>query len=361
MGVYARPDSLYWWLYLETSRRREPTKFLVGTTAALRRDSKRLAEDLYHQRMNELAARLYKLPSAQPAIRFDKYAKSYEGVIAQHKGAEREREMLKTLRAFFDDDLLDAIDPDRARAFMAHRAKKVQPATFNREVDLLKAMLRDAVPKYLSASPIVGLKRVRPVKPKRRLMTATEEAKLLAAATPLEQALLILGIDGLVRMNDILDVRAGDRHRGWLYIQDPKSGEPYEIVLSKRAAAALDALPPAEPGDYLFQQYRGAATARDRRSRVRRVLKKLCKRVDVPYGKKKGGLTFHWATRKTGATRMIVEHGKSIPAVQRQGNWKTSDVLLSIYSEADRTAQKDVVRFTSPSLKKRATPKTLSK
>jgi hypothetical protein len=45
-------------------------------------------------------------------------------------------------------------------------------------------MLRDAAPKYLTASPLVGMKRLRIVQPKRRLMTPTEERKLLAVGDP---------------------------------------------------------------------------------------------------------------------------------------------------------------------------------
>lgn len=340
MGVFQRPDSKYHWLYLETIKRKERTKILIGKTTTHRRDSRRLAEDRYHQRMNELAARLYKLPSAQPAIRFSSYAQTYRDVISQHRSAARELEILKVLVRFFGADLLSAIDTERVRAYIAERAKTVQPATFNREVDLLKSMLRDAAPKYISASPIAGMRRVRGVKPQRRMMTEDEEAKLLAAATPLQRALLILGVDGLVRLNDLVDLKHTDRRGSWIYIRDPKSGEPYDVALSVRAVQALDALP--STGEYIFARYR-AATDHDRRNRVRAMLMALCARAGVPYGKKIGGLTFHWSTRKTGATRMIVEHGKSIPAVQRQGNWKSSDVLMKIYTEADRKAQADVV------------------
>jgi hypothetical protein len=191
--------------------------------------------------MNDLAARLYKLPSAQPALRFDKYAETYaRDTIAHHRGARRELELLKPLRAFFDRDLLTAIDQDRVRRYMTHRADRVSARTVNREVDLLKAMLRDAAPKYLTASPLVGMKRLRIVQPKRRLMSASEERKLLRVGDAVDRALLILGVDGLIRLGDLLDLHVRDRRGRWLYIADPKSGEPYEVFLTTRAAKALD-------------------------------------------------------------------------------------------------------------------------
>jgi hypothetical protein len=58
VGAYTRPDSPWWWLWLKTAPRgqqKERTTVRVGTTVAQRRDSRRIAEDFYHHRMNELA------------------------------------------------------------------------------------------------------------------------------------------------------------------------------------------------------------------------------------------------------------------------------------------------------------------
>lgn len=342
MGVFSRPDSQYWWLYLESTKDKERTEFKIGTTVAQKHDSRKLAEDRYHQRMNEIAARLYRLPSSMPAIRFDKYATTYEtDTIAHHKGDRRERELLKALRGFFDDDLLTAIDTDRVKAYHTHRKPTCSARTINREVDLLKAMLRDAVPKYLTASPLVGMPRLRIVKPKRRLMSPAEERKLLAVGDPVDRALLIVGVDGLVRMGDLLDLKRTDRSRGWLYIADPKSGEPYEVALTARAAKALDAL--RHTGPYYFAKFRKAENPRDWGGSVRQRLEWLCGQAGVPYGKKIGGLTFHWATRRTGAHKLVVKRKAPIPAAQRQGNWAKPDVLLDIYAEANREDQRKAV------------------
>lgn len=355
MGVFTRDDSPWYWLYLETAapgQRKEKTTIRIGTTTAQRHDSRKLADDLYHQRMNQIAARLHRLPTAQPSIRFAKYAATYTtDVIVHRRGAERERELVKPLVRFFGDDLMHAIDQDRVRVYMtARREDDVSARTVNREIDLLKSMLRDAVPKYLESSPLTGMKRLRVIPPKRRLLTPAEERRLLQHADPVETALLVLGIDGLIRLNDLLDLQRSDRHGLWLYVSDPKGGEPYEVVLTVRAARALEALP--DTGPYYFTRYRGAKTDRDRRARVRRALMALCAAAHVKYGKAAGGITFHWATRKTGATRLIAARAP-VPAVQRQGNWKTPDVLMSIYAEADRQSQRQAIRFPMRSRSKR--------
>jgi integrase len=338
MGAYIRPDSPVWWLFLETTHERTRTEIRVGTTTTQRRDSRKLAEDLYHQRMNQLAARLYRLPNAQPAIRFDKYAATYAiDVIALRKGADRERELLKALVANMGEELLTAIDADRVRVYVRARRQTVSAATVNREVDLLKGMLRDAVPKYLPASPIVGFKRLPVITPKRRLMTADEERRLLAACEDAEdRAILILGVDTLLRLGDLLDLKRADRAGLWLYIADPKSGIAFDVALSPRAARALDAID--HDAAYYFAKFRKAEKPRNWRGAVRKRLKYLCRHATpaIPYGKAENGLTFHWATRRTGATRMLIQKRVPVPVVQRHGNWKQPDVLLEIYTEAQR-------------------------
>lgn len=342
MGVFSRPDSKFWWIYLEKTGSRQATDIVVGHTGTQRQESRKLANDLYHKLANEAAIRIHQIPNAQPAVRFDKYAATYlQDTVPQHRGHEREAEIVKVLVRELGNDLLTSIDQDRVRTYMRIRREKVSARTVNREVGLLKSMIRDAVPKYLAASPLVGMKYLKIVTPKRRLMSEAEEARLLAKADAVEKALIIVAVDGLIRLNDLLDVQRSDRKGEWLYVANPKSGEPYEVVLPARAVKALAAIPGSHR--YYFQRYRGATMDRDRRARVRRMLMTLCRKARVPYGKSNGGITFHWATRRTGATRLVVTRKASIPAVQRQGNWKTADVLLGIYTEADRQAQRDAI------------------
>jgi hypothetical protein len=212
------------------------------------------------------------------------------------------------------------------------------PRTVNREIDLLKEMLQKAVELgYLVASPLVGMKRLRVTKPKRRLLSDAELARLLEVADPIDSAIILLGHDGLLRFGDILDVRRSDVNGRWAYIADPKDpvqGEPFELPLSPRTLKALRAIP-ATTGEYFFARYRVAATDRDRRKAWCLKLEKLCKAAGVPYGRKHGGITFHWATRRTGASKLIAQ-GKDLKTVQALGNWKHPELVLEIYTETER-------------------------
>ena len=293
--------------------------------------------------MIEIAERKVKrLGDGPPMIRFRDYATTYaEHVIKLRRGARRELEMLQALRHFFDADLLSTIDADRVRAYMASR--KVQPRTVNREVDLLKGMLRDAVPKYLTVSPLVGLKRLKPAPIKRRLLQPAEERQLLEACEDAQdRALIILGIDTMIRLGDLLDLERSEHDGRWLYVKHAKSGEAYETALTTRARKVLAEMEQTDER-YYFAKFRRALNPRDWVGSVRQRFEYLCTKAGLRYGRTHGGLTFHWATRRTGATRYLLEKGSPISAVQKQGNWKHPEMLLRIYAEARREDQLQMV------------------
>jgi integrase len=351
MGVFQRDDSPYWWLWLELAppgQQKVSSRIRIGTTVAQRKDSQRLAEEDYQRRMLEISeGQVRRLPNGPPMIRFADYAETYAAhVIALRRGARRELEMLKPLRQFFDRDLLSKIDADRVRAYIASR--KVSPRTVNREVDLLKGMLRDAVGKYLEANPIAGLKRLKAPPIKRRLLLPAEERRLLEACEDAQdRALIILGIDTMIRLGDLLDLERSEHDGPWLYVKHAKSGEAYETALSPRVRTVLKEIEQTD-ARYYFAKFRRALQPRDWLGSVRQRFEYLCKKAGLAYGRKNGGLTFHWATRRTGATRYLLERGAPISAVQKQGNWKHPEMLLRIYAEARQDDQLRMVGAMRP-------------
>jgi integrase len=354
MSVYARPDSPYWWMYLETTQQKVRTKYLVGLTTQQRRASRALAEAFYHQQMNATAARIDKLPLDRPVMRFGAWAKLYaRDVLPQHRGAEREREILRVLNRGLGDELLHQLTRDRVDQWRTERLQQVSANTVNREIDLLKSMLKRAVPTYLESSPLAGMKRLATVRPKRHLMTPDEEKRILRYLAPDDSAILLIGLDALVRLGDILDLRWADDHGTTLYIRDPKdrtTPRPYTVPVSARVREALDAL--GKTGEYIFARRRQAAPGH-RGAVVRAALKIACRDAKIPYGRKKEGVTFHWGTRRTGATRML-QRGAELKAVQAIGNWKHPTVMLDIYAESTSAAAFAAVELVADPAKKRA-------
>jgi hypothetical protein len=86
---------------------------------------------------------------------------------------------------------------------------------------------------------------------------------------------------------------------------------------------------------------------------VRQRLEYLCKLAKLPYGRAKNGITFHWGTRRSGATDLLVKKRIALPIVQQQGNWKKPNVLLEIYSEVSRDDMVAALAGIQPKPKRR--------
>ena len=127
MGVYTRlPRSKYYWLWLGREggkARRERTDVLVDApTVHQRKAQRQLADHVFHQRMADLARGHHGLAETKPAITFVACADLYEQhVLPDHRGSDREREILPRLRAWFGATSLRTIDRDLARAYTTAR------------------------------------------------------------------------------------------------------------------------------------------------------------------------------------------------------------------------------------------------
>ncbi len=362
MGIYSRTDSPYWWMHLETApkgQRKVSTQIRMGFTATERKASRAAAETLYHARSLTASQVHHQLiPVPREAVLFKTFAAWYDTQhIAQHKGREREREILPRLVAAFGHLPLTAVTREVVIEWRTHRRRtptvikhfggpkgpkrKLPPPsarTVNREIDLLQMLLTAAVEVgHLEASPLFGLEDLDVVTPIRRTMSEEEERLIAPHLSAEDYAILLIGLDGLVRLGDILDLRRADDTGRELHVRDPKNGTPLRVPISTRLRAALDKVPvtpDATQAVWYFPGRRHAETERDRRNGYVAALYRACEKANVPYGRKANGITFHWATRRTGATRMIRRGGeKAIGVVQQIGGWKDPSVLIGIYQE----------------------------
>lgn len=361
MSVYGRPDSPNWWLFLEAApkgQQRVKTAIVKGTTTAQQKESKKLAERVYHERMTELGKQAHKLtPEPEPVPpameTFATFATWYDTHhIAQHEGCEREREILKTLRKFFDPYPLDQITHTLVTEWRTTRRvtgtsyirhtkagpkrvtfKPPSASTVNREVALLKQIMAAAADaEKIPKSSIYRLTSLTPVDPIRRTMSEDEERVLLPALPEDVRAIVIAGTDALPRLKTILNLQWADDHGATLDLRATKNGKSHTVPVSSRLRTALDVLPRTDK--YMFPERRVGKTAAARRGHIARVIRLACEKVQLPYGRDQRGITFHWGTRRTGATRIIRKGGeKAIALAQQIGNWKDLSVLIGIYQE----------------------------
>lgn len=335
MGVYRNADSKHWWLYLEGAPPRERkvrTDILIGFTKTEQKDSKAAAFEVYHTRMLHFGKVAHGLVVDKPAITFTAFADWYDtNVIALHRPSsiERERAILTILRRTFGPSPIASVTRDAVIEWRAARTATVSAATVNRETDVLKHLLAAAVPQYLTVSPIVRLKRLRGTGRGTYVLTLEAETRLLAALAPADAALVVCALDTLMRLSDVVNLRRDQDHGTHLDVIDPKV-DPYQVPVSARLRAALDALPDAGP--YYFAHRRQAKKIRDHRGSVGDMLEAGCLKADppIPYGRPRPtkkhptpaiGLTFH-GLRHTAASR-LVERGVHLRVVQELGGWKS--------------------------------------
>lgn len=337
MGIYKRKDSPFWWIGLDGSDQSPFSSKILhdAPTAAERKVLREQASEIYRAKMTDLARARNDLPALKPeSITFEKYAAWFATHrLPHHRGAERDALSLQHLRTFFGDTDLTTITKARVLEYATWRLaarigkppaqgvtdtrRTVAASTVNREIDLLKSMLREAVPRYLKASPLTGMKRFRHIKATKRILLPVEERRLLKVMRPIDRVFFIVALDSIIRLMNVVNLRRDEFKGTHLALRDSKTG-PYEVPLSARARKALASLP--EAGQYFFPHRRAAKTDRDRRGAIRLWLRRMCEQAGVPYGRAIGGITFHTGTRATGATRML-QRGHDLRTVQEVGNW----------------------------------------
>jgi hypothetical protein len=335
MGVYPRKDSPYWWITITRPGQRplvENTRIpKVGATAEQTKRLKRDAEEAYIARAADLARARYALPVDKPIITLAEYLPWYDAhCTARKKGAEQERFRLALFKKELGTHGLHEITPAVAEAYRTRRLKAGRrESTVNRELNVLRAILTSAVPEYLDVSPLEAFEKLEEDNYEGRPITPEEEERLRTALKPADYAMFLMGLDTLMRQADILDFEWVRVREGYGIVVDPKNGELLPVPFSTRLQDALADLP--RTGRYLFPARR-LGTENERRSRVRKMLEWACKKAKIPYGRYTG-ITWHTATRHTGATRLS-EAGYNTLVIQQVGGWKSASMVRR-YSHLD--------------------------
>jgi integrase len=151
------------------------------------------------------------------------------------------------------------------------------PATVNREITVLKHIMRRAVLwEYLSRNQVAGLKALKEAPGRTRFLSPDEIARLLDACEQSESPYLrpfaIVAMNTGMRRNEILSLsrRSVDLENRFLTLRDTKNGSARHVYLNEAAFEALRSLPirldgrlfPLEPNQTTMLFVRAAKRAR---------------------------------------------------------------------------------------------------
>lgn len=336
MGIYKRPDSPFYWLWIEGTNIRQSTGIpKSGGSADQDRELRRQAEAIYAARKTDHAKADAGLIVTRPTIGFRAFAKWFEQhETSHHRSATREASMLRQLELYFSRfEVLTDITEAVAKEWMTWRARQVARGTVNRELDVLKQLLHAAVPKYLPTSPLAGFRRFRIEEHEPRVLTHDEERRLIDVGTDEDVAWLLTALDTLMRLSNIVYLK-------WAQVKFPtrtivplNAKVKHDIVpISSRMLQALKGLPHEE--DWVFPSFhrRGTGTTAPKNRAIRR-FDILCQLAQVPHGRIVNGVTFH-CLRHTGATRAL-QNGASVRTVMKLGGWRDEKSVMRYVHAAD--------------------------
>jgi integrase len=214
--------------------------------------TRRLATDALKARLGDIARGRFRLPEARRPVLVREVVARYRAYAeTHHRGYRSTRYVLAQLDAAFGRLPVTDLSAFRIEGWKAARRKVVEPATVNRELTVLKAMLAKAVAWHL-----LDIHPARDVKPfpvnntRVRWLPADDLARLLAAAVGdvaaawLVPAIIIAVHTGL-RQAELLRLRWADLGPGRTIatIRRTKNNEPKHVPLNATVQATLAALP----------------------------------------------------------------------------------------------------------------------
>jgi integrase len=166
------------------------------------------------------------------------------------------------LMPFFGEQYLSEITLARTEQYKAQRLTLVDPATVNKELNCLKALLNKAVAwKHLKTHPLAGMRLLKEPPGRLRYLTPEEKDRLLDACAepPYLQPIVELAIHTGMRRGNIVKLRWPDidLKRRMILLSKTKNNERHAIPMNETVAAVLHATPHHLGSDLLFPGVNG--------------------------------------------------------------------------------------------------------
>jgi len=225
--------------------------------------SKRMAEMVLSKRTSDALQGMY-FPQRRNLGRtpFKQFAETYlERVVPLMNSLRTEKTRVLRWMRHFGNRPLGQITRAEIETWRREKLLRCQPATANRDLARLRAMLRRAVEwELLEKSPLEGLKFLRENNARTRYLTLEECERLIQSCLALHiKALVIIALHTGMRRGEILNLRWQDLDlsAGLILIRDSKNGEPRHVPMDSTVQSHLESYPQRPGVDWVFSNSSG--------------------------------------------------------------------------------------------------------
>jgi integrase len=324
LGVFKRKRK-YWIDYYDSQRNR--------IQESSHSSSKRDAEDLLALRKAEILRRTFKRPVK---ITFGELGTKYmEYAKANKRSWLRDEQMLAKLTAFLGSQRqVREIYPADIEGFKLHRKKEVSGSTVNRELALLKRMFNLAIDwdLYLGSNPVRKVKFFQEVNLGFRTLTAEEEKKFLANATPYVRDIAVFALNTGLRIGEILSLtwEQVDLEKNLINVFAQKTHKIRPVPLNTEARRVLNYWLMGRKNDFVFYNHETGKPFVDLKSGFALA----CRKAGI------NGVTWH-TLRHTFASRVLAG-GADIVTVQQLLGHSTVTVTMR-YTHTNLDSKRNAV------------------
>lgn len=274
MSIYKKGDNWYIDYYLHGKRIRRK----VG-------HSKKLAEQVLKDIQVKIVKKEFLGIAEDRKVKFQDFAKrylDYAKTVKTNASVERDEGILqKHLLPEFGKKYLFEITRDDGEHYRAKRLTEgASPATINKETNLLKASLNQAVSwNYLKTNPLQGIKQLKEPPGRLRYLEVEELSALLIACNQntMLMAIVQLALHTGMRRGEILALRWRNIYfpNRIIILEKTKTNEHRVIPVNDTLLAVLNKLTHFEATDMLFPDISG--------DQVTIAFRRACKRAKIAH------------------------------------------------------------------------------
>ena len=253
----------------EYKGKRGTTYYIVYSAGGRRKTEtigkdKKLAEQVLHKRLTEIAENKYLDIKREEKIRFEDFVEEYIELYLKPNNFAWKRSSasnIKWLKQFFSGKCLHEITPVSVEKFKAERAKKVKPATVNHSLSCLRSMFNRAISwgKFKGENPVTKVRFFKVNNARLRYLEKDEIERLIANCGPKLKPIVIVALNTGMRRGEMLNLKWRDidlRHN-IIYLYQTKNGERREVPMNNFVSRALIAVPRDPDSQYIFPHRNG--------------------------------------------------------------------------------------------------------